>query len=260
MKQIKWVANLSMLFTEVPLLQRFELAQKNGFSNVEIQFPYELKIKDIQEALKKHELNLVMHNLPAGNWQLGDRGIACQKERQEEFIRGLDKALEYAQALGVKKLNCLSGIPSRQSNEKEVQATFIDNLEKAALALEKNNIQLLIEPINTIDVPGFYLSHPQRAFELVEQLKISTLKVQFDIYHAQKSQGNILETIEKNIQKIGHIQFADNPGRHEPGTGELQWEFIFSRLKKIGYDEYISAEYIPTKETSRTLKWMKDYS
>jgi hydroxypyruvate isomerase len=256
---MKFVANLSMLFTEVSLIERFQLAQLNGFEKVEVQFPYSLSIEEIQIELQKNQLQMVLHNLPAGNWQIGDRGIACQKERQQEFLEGLERAVEYATALGVQKLNCLSGIKSNNTPHQEAKAIFLDNLKVAAKFLATSKIELLIEPINTIDIPGFFLSKPEQAFDYLDELKIDNLKVQYDIYHAQKSQGNVIETIQKNMNKIGHIQFADNPGRHEPGTGELNWPFIFKSIEQFGYDQYIAAEYIPSQTTEKTLEWLKDY-
>ena len=256
---MQFVANLSMLFTEVPLIERFQLAKFNGFERIEIQFPYSLSIEEIQRELKQNQLQMVLHNLPAGNWHLGDRGIACQKERQQEFLEGLERAVEYATALGVQKLNCLSGIKNSNAQHQETKDIFFDNIRKAAKTLAQSNIELLIEPINAIDIPNFFLSKPDQAFNYLEELKIDNLKVQYDIYHAQRSQGNLIETIQKNIKKIGHIQFADNPGRHEPGTGELNWQFIFKSIEQLGYDQYIAAEYIPSKTTEKTLEWLKDY-
>ena len=255
---MQFAANLSMLFTEVELIKRFQLAKKNGFQLVEVQFPYSLSIDQLKNEINEQKLQLVLHNLPAGNWQAGDRGIACQKERQQEFLEGLEMAIEYANALGVKKLNCLSGIQAKNSTDEKTQEIFCENLIIAAKQLKPFNIELLIEPINTIDIPGFYLSKPSQAFQLVQDLNIENLKVQYDIYHAQKSEGNIVETIRKNIHQIGHIQFADNPGRHEPGTGELNWGFIFNKIKELGYDQYLAAEYIPSQLTENTFNWLKD--
>ncbi|OGP74772.1 MAG: hydroxypyruvate isomerase [Deltaproteobacteria bacterium RBG_16_49_23] len=255
----KFSANLTMLFNEVDFLDRFEWAAKTGFKGVEYLFPYAWKKEQLVGQLNKHDLVQVLHNLPAGNWQAGERGIACLPGREGEFQDGVGTAIEYAKALGCPRLNCLVGkLPQGVSSEKVRQA-LVDNLRFAAGALEKEGIRLLIEPLNDQDIPGFYLVHIRDTLRLFEEVDRSNLYLQYDIYHMQIMEGNLTKTILSNLARIGHIQVADIPGRHEPGTGEINFTNLFRFVDEAGYDGWIGCEYIPAGKTEDGLKWIKPY-
>ncbi|QWE13443.1 hydroxypyruvate isomerase [Polynucleobacter sp. AP-Titi-500A-B4] len=253
----QFAANLTMLFTEAPFLERFERASKAGFKAVEFLFPYAFSATEIKELLERNQLKLVLHNLPAGDWDAGERGIACHPDRVDEFRNGVTKAIEYAKVLGVQQLNCLAGKTPEGVDQKVLHATFVENLRFAAAELKKANLNLLIEPINTFDIPGFFLSTTKQAGEVLAEVGASNLLIQYDIYHAQRMEGELANTIEKNLSKIGHIQLADNPGRNEPGTGEINYAYLFNFLDRIGYQGWIGCEYKPASSTEAGLGWIK---
>ena len=257
----KFAANLTMLFNEVPFLDRFEHAAKAGFSAVEFLFPYAFAASDIKARLNAHQLTLVLHNLPAGDWDAGERGIACLPGREEEFRAGVSKAIEYANALGVTQLNCLAGKAPTGVAEAQLRKTFVANLKFAAAQLHKAGLRLLIEPINTFDIPGFYLNRTVQALEILDEVasdgKTENAFVQYDMYHAQRMEGELAATMQKHLARIGHIQLADNPGRNEPGTGEINYPFLFAHLDRIGYSGWIGCEYKPKGETAAGLGWLK---
>ena len=253
----QFAANLTMLFNEVPFLERFEKANKAGFKAVEFLFPYPFAATEIKQKLDQYQLKLVLHNLPAGDWDAGERGIACLPDRQAEFREGVSKAIEYAKALGVNQLNCLAGKAPAGADLKILHSTFVENLRYAAQELKKANIRLLIEPINTFDIPGFFLNTTKQAMNILEEVASDNLFVQYDIYHAQRMEGELANTIEKNLAKIGHIQLADNPGRNEPGTGEINYAYLFKFLDRIGYQGWIGCEYKPATTTAAGLGWIK---
>jgi hydroxypyruvate isomerase len=251
----KFAANLSMLFTEVEFLDRFELAAKAGFTAVEFLFPYAWPAEVIRERLQSNHLTLVLHNLPAGNWEAGERGIACLPDRVDEFRQGVHKAVQYAQALGVKQLNCLAGKAPAGIAADELQQTLVDNLRYAAQTLRAAGLNLLIEPINTFDIPGFYLNRTSQAIAILDEVGADNAFVQYDLYHAQRMEGELAATVEKNLKRIGHIQLADNPGRNEPGTGEMNYSYLFKHLQRIGYQGWIGCEYKPATSTQAGLGW-----
>ena len=253
----KFAANLTMLFTEVPFLDRFQLAAKAGFKAVEFLFPYAYKAEDIKQKLDVHQLTLVLHNLPAGNWDAGDRGMACDPQRVDEFKAGVPLAIEYALALGVKQLNCLAGKTPAGVSDSALRSTLVSNLKFAAAAFQNKGLRLLIEPINHFDIPGFYLNRTAQAVALLDEVGAANAFVQYDIYHAQRMEGELAATVEKYLPRIGHIQLADNPGRHEPGTGEINYPFLFAHLDRIGYAGWIGCEYKPATTTEAGLHWMK---
>ncbi len=255
----RFSANLSMLFTDVPFLDRIERAAKTGFGAVEVQFPYEFPAVRIRERLEASAIPMVLHNLPAGNWAAGDRGIACDPARQSEFRDGLAIAIEYAQALGVEQLNCLAGRPAQGSAESEIRRTFVGNVQFAAEALRPAGLTLLIEPVNSRDVPGFWLDSVAKALGVIEETGADNVRLQFDIYHAQRSGGEIAGTLNANLGRIGHIQFADNPGRNEPGTGELNFDYLFGLIDRLGYAGWVGAEYLPAAGTEAGLAWLAKY-
>jgi len=253
----KFAANLSMLFTEHPFLDRFERAARAGFTAVEFLFPYEFEVDEIKRRLDANRLELVLHNLPAGDWAAGERGIACLPDRVAEFRDGVATAIRYAKALGVPRLNCLAGKAPAGVGDAVVRETFVANLRFAAAALKEVGIRLLIEPINTFDIPGFYLSRTAQALALIDEVGSDNLFVQYDIYHAQRMEGELIATMTRQLARIGHIQLADNPGRHEPGTGEIAYERVFAALERIGYDGWIGCEYKPATTTEAGLHWLE---
>ncbi len=253
----KFAANLTMLFTEVPFLDRFARAENAGFKAVEFLFPYAYSVEDIRQRLDTHGLQLVLHNLPAGDWEAGERGIACHPDRVSEFRDGVAKAITYATALSVKQVNCLAGKSPAGVAEDVLRKTFVENLRFAAAELKKADLRLLIEPINTFDIPGFYLNRTLQAVSILDEVGADNAFVQYDIYHAQRMEGELAATIQKHLIRIGHIQLADNPGRNEPGTGEISYTYLFAHLDRIGYDGYIGCEYKPATTTEEGLNWLK---
>jgi hydroxypyruvate isomerase len=253
----QFAANLTMLFNEVPFLERFERAARAGFQAVEFLFPYDFKAQEIRARLDAHGLSLVLHNLPAGDWAGGERGIACHPDRVQEFRDGVQRAVEYAQALGVKQLNCLAGKVPTGVDAATARRTFVDNLRFAAPVLEKAGLKLLIEPINHFDSPGFFLTRSDQAIAILDEVAAPNAFLQYDIYHAQREEGEIAATLQRLMPRIGHIQLADNPGRNEPGTGELNWAFLFAHIDRLGYAGHIGCEYKPATTTEAGLGWMQ---
>jgi hydroxypyruvate isomerase len=256
----RFAANLTMLFNEVDFLARFEAAARAGFSGVEYLFPYAFSADELAKQLKVHQLTQVLHNLPAGNWDKGERGIAILPDRVDEFREGVETAIGYAKALNCPQVNCLAGLVPDGVDAKVLNDTFVDNLKFAASALKAEGIKLLIEPINTRDIPKFYLTNTAQAVALINAVGSDNLFVQYDIYHMQIMEGDLAPTIESNLRHIAHIQLADTPGRHEPGTGEINYPFLFRHLDEIGYGGWIGCEYKPEKTTPEGLGWFAPYA
>jgi hydroxypyruvate isomerase len=250
-------ANLSMLFPELPFLDRLAAAARARFKAVEFWFPYDYAARDIKQRLDDNGLKLVLYNLPAGDWEAGERGIACNPGRIDEFRTGVARAVDYAQVLGVKQLNCLAGKAPAGVTPQVLRETFISNLSHAATALQAAGLRLLIEPINTWDIPGFYLNRTDQAVAILDAVGADNAFVQYDIYHAQRMEGELAATLQKHLLRIGHIQLADNPGRNEPGTGEINFPFLFAHLDRIGYNGWIGCEYKPTTTTEAGLAWLE---
>lgn len=248
-------ANLTMLFNEVPFMDRFEAAAKAGFKAVEFLFPYAYDADEIRQQLDRNGLALVLHNLPAGNWDAGERGIACHPDRVAEFREGVSQAIHYATALGVPQVNCLAGKAPAGVTDAVLRKTMIENLRYAADELKKEGLRLLVEPINTFDIPGFYVSRTAQALDILDEVDADNAYVQYDIYHAQRMEGELAATMQKHLSRIGHIQLADNPGRNEPGTGEINYAFLFAHLDRIGYQGWIGCEYKPATTTEAGLGW-----
>ena len=251
----RFAANLTMMFTEVPFLDRFERAARAGFHAVEFLFPYGHPAEEIRQRLSEHRLELVLHNLPAGNWEAGERGIACHPDRVAEFREGVSRAIAYAGVLGVKQLNCLAGKAPAGVGESGLRRTFVENLGHAAAALKAAGIRLLVEPINTFDIPGFYLNRTAQAVSILDEVGAANAFLQYDVYHAQRMEGELAATIQRHLPRIGHIQVADNPGRNEPGTGEINYSFLFAQLDRMGYAGWIGCEYRPATTTEAGLGW-----
>ena len=256
----KFNANLTMLFNEEPFLDRFQAAAEAGFKGVEYLFPYAFAKDALAERLVKHGLVQVLHNLPAGNWEGGERGIACHPDRVGEFQDGVGRAIEYATTLGCKQVNCLAGIAPAGVDADKVHETFVANLRFAASKLKEAGIRLLVEPINTFDIPGFYLNRTAQAIALIEEVGSPNLWLQHDVYHMQRMEGELANTLERQLPRIAHIQIADTPGRHEPGSGEINYAWLFRHIDRIGYTGWIGCEYLPAEGTHAGLGWMKALS
>jgi hydroxypyruvate isomerase len=252
----RFAANLSMLFTEVSFIDRFAAAARAGFRAVECQFPYAESAETIAAQLHEHDLQMVLHNLPAGDWAAGERGIACHPDRVAEFRQGVVQAIDYATTLGCPQLNCLAGIAPAGVPEDVVRDTFIANLRFAASEMKAVGLRLLVEPINTFDIPGFYVSRTDQALELIDAVGADKLCLQYDVYHAQRMEGELANTLVRYLSRIAHIQIADNPGRHEPGTGEINYAWLFRHLDAIGYQGWVGCEYKPETTTEAGLGWM----
>ena len=255
----KFAANLTMLYNEVDFLERFAAAAKDGFKGVEYLFPYPYSSAQLAEHLHQHKLTQVLHNLPAGDWGKGERGIAVLPDRVGEFQDGVGRAIEYATAPGCKQVNCLAGIAPQGVDPGKLRELFVANLKFAAAKLQQAGIRLLIEPINTFDIPGFYLNRTQQALDLIAEVGSDNLFVQYDIYHMQRMEGELANTIARNLARIAHLQIADNPGRNEPGTGEINYPFLFGFIDRSGYDGWIGAEYKPAGATRAGLGWLEPY-
>ncbi|MBL8342666.1 MAG: hydroxypyruvate isomerase [Rubrivivax sp.] len=253
----KFAANLTMLFNEVPFLDRFERAARAGFEAVEFLFPYAHPAPEIRAHLQANGLQLVLHNLPAGDWDAGERGIACLPGREAEFRAGVGRAIDYAHALGVTQLNCLAGKAPAGATESDLRRTLVRNLRDAAAALQAAGLKLLVEPINTYDIPGFFLSRSGPTLALLDEVGADNLYLQYDIYHMQRMEGELAATLSAQLPRIAHIQLADNPGRHEPGSGEIHYPFLFAHLDRIGYAGWIGCEYKPAAGTEAGLGWMR---
>ncbi len=253
----QFAANLTMLFNEHEFLDRFEAAAKAGFKAVEFLFPYAYPVAELQKRLKANGLKLVLHNLPAGNGDAGDRGLACEPKRVDEFRAGVARGIEYGTALGVPHLNCLAGKAPAGVDAAALRSTFVANLRFAAAEFKKAKLNLLIEPINRFDIPGFYLNTTAQAVSILDEVGADNAYVQYDIYHAQRMEGELANTLSAQLPRIGHIQLADNPGRNEPGTGEINYAFLFKHLDRIGYQGWIGCEYKPAARTEDGLGWIQ---
>ena len=253
----KFAANLTMLFTEHDFLDRFAAARQAGFTAVEYLFPYDYPRQELADRLRAHHLKQVLHNLPAGDWAAGERGIACHPDRVQEFRAGVDRAIAYANALDCPQLNCLAGKLPQGVTREEAHATLVANLRYAAGELAAAGIRLLVEPINPFDIPGFFLTRTDQAIALMDEVGSDNLFLQYDIYHAQRTEGELAATMQKHLARIGHVQLADNPGRNEPGTGEINYGFLFRHLDAIGFKGWIGCEYKPRTTTLAGLGWIQ---
>ena len=255
----KFSANLSMMFQEVPFMERFAAAAKAGFKAVEFMFPYDYPLADLKDTLSSNGLDLVLINLPAGDFASGERGIAGNPARQSEFRAGVDRAIEYAQGLGVKQVNCLVGKTWSDVPMVEQRRAMVENLRFAAEALAAKNIRLLVEPLNSRDVPGFFLDTTTKVFSILDEVAHPNAYLQYDVYHAQRMEGELTGILKENLPRISHIQIADNPGRHQPGTGEINYHWLLAEFLAMGYTGYIGLEYVPMPDSVGSLGWLRDY-
>ncbi len=256
----RFAANLTMLFNELPFMERFKAARDAGFDAVEYLFPYAYDKQDLVQALQQNQLQQVLHNLPPGDWDAGERGIACHPGRQEEFREGVARGIAYASALQCPRVNCLAGKLPEGVARADALKVLVDNLRYAADELGKAGIRLLIEPINHFDMPGFLINTTAQALEVLDAVGSDNLLIQYDIYHAQRMEGELAATMQKHLKRIGHMQLADNPGRHEPGSGEINYAFLFKHLDAIGYQGWIGCEYKPATTTTAGLGWRKPFT
>lgn len=253
-----FAANLSMLFTEHPFLERFNRAAAVGFRAVEFLFPYEFDAAAIVRELRRNGLTQVLFNLPAGDFAAGDRGMANDPRRVEEFRSGVARGLAIAAELECGRLNCLAGLRLTDVSDETQLATLVDNLRYAADAAAAAGVLQVVEPLNAFDAPGYLLPTPDAGFAVVERADHPNLKLQYDVYHAQRMSGNLTATIADRVGQIGHIQIADSPDRHEPGTGEINYPFVFRAIDATGYDGWVSLEYRPRESTESSLAWLSE--
>lgn len=251
----KIAANLTMLFTEYPFLERFRRAADAGFSAVEFQFPYEHDAHDIANELRRNGLELVLYNLPAGDWAAGDRGIAAIYDRQDEFRQGVSTAIEYARVLQPPRINCLAG---SAPDTPESDLALLQNVRFAAGELAPLHIELTLEPVNTHDVKDFALPTTRAAVDLIAELELDNLGLQYDVYHSIRMGEDPFEIIADLGDQISHIQVADVPGRHQPGTGDVDFGRLFRMIDDSGYTGWVALEYIPDGPTEDGFGRLKD--
>jgi hydroxypyruvate isomerase len=255
----RFAANLSMMFTDVPFLQRFERAAAAGFRAVEFLFPYDYSAAEVTQAARAVGVEVVLFNTLPGDWAKGERGLAAQPGREGEFRAGVAKALEYADVLGCRQIHAMAGLAVEGADRAAMRATYLENLRHAAEAAAKTGVTVLIEPINTRDIPGFFLNHTEAAAAIIAEVAAPNLKLQFDIYHRQIMQGDLTPAIETHLNLTAHMQIADTPGRNEPGTGEINYPFLFEAIDRLGYSGWIGCEYRPKGETEAGLAWFRRY-
>ncbi|MDF0546302.1 hydroxypyruvate isomerase family protein [Sphingobium sp. H39-3-25] len=255
---VKLAANLSMMFTEMPFLDRFEAAAQAGFTAVEFLFPYDFPVEEISSRVSAHDLTVALFNLPAGDWAAGERGLGALNDRIDEFRSGVVTALDYARALHVTRLHLMAGKPD--GDRAAARSTLVDSIRFAADAVVSDGIDILLEPINTrVDMPGYFYDTSAAGVAVIEEAARPNVKLQYDVYHMQIMEGDLARSIERLLPCIGHIQIAGNPGRGEPGTGEINYPWLLDRIDAIGYDGFIGCEYKPVGNTADGLGWAKPY-
>lgn len=259
---IRLAANLSMLFTEHKFIERFSAAAAAGFRGVEYLFPYEFEANELRAALDKNKLTQVLFNLPPGNWEAGERGLASLPGREQEFRDSVTQGIHYAEALNCPQVHAMAGLmPADATDEvcEEYLMTYVKNLRYAAGKLAKVGKTLLIEPINGRDMPGFFLQRQAQAADILARVGADNLRVQFDIYHCQITEGDLIRNLEAQFPHIGHIQVAGVPERHEPDSGEVNYPSILSHLDSLGYQGWVGCEYRPAGSTRAGLRWGEEY-
>lgn len=255
----KLVANLSFLFLEKPFMERFAEVKNAGLKRVEFMFPYDYNLDEIDFQLKTHDLEFVLFNLPAGDWDSGERGIAVDPRRQDEFRTGVAQAIDVARKFKVKQVNCLVGKERPDIPREEQRSTLIQNILYAAEQLQTEGIRLLLEPLNHLDTPGFFLNTTDDVLKLIAEVNHENVYLQYDVYHAAREGEDILKVLHEALPKIGHIQIADNPGRHQPGSGSIEYKSFFSALKEVGYSYAVAMEYVPDPSTVTSLEWINNF-
>ncbi|MFQ3623883.1 MAG: 2-oxo-tetronate isomerase [Acetobacteraceae bacterium] len=255
----KFAANLSMMFADSPFLDRFARAAAAGFRAVEFLFPYDYSAGEVTQAARAAGVEVVLFNTVPGDWAKGERGIAALPGRETEFRTGVAKALEYADALGCRQIHAMAGLVPEGGDREAMRRTYLANLAEASAMAAKSGVSVLIEPINTRDIPGFFLNRTEEAAGVIAEVGAPNLKLQFDIYHRQVMQGDLLPAIEAHLPLIAHMQVADTPGRNEPGTGEINYPFLFAAIDRLGFTGWIGCEYRPKGDTEAGLGWFAPY-
>ncbi|SEG79332.1 2-oxo-tetronate isomerase [Marinobacterium lutimaris] len=255
----RFAANLSMLFTELPFLERFEAASGAGFDAVEYLFPYDYPADEIKQRLDAHNLEQVLFNAPPGDWSTGERGLACLPGREDEFAEGIEQAIAYAGVLGNLLIHVMAGIVGEGVSLEQAQARYIANMRYAAQQAGKQGLRLMIEPINNRDMPGYLVNYPNQAKMLIEEIGEGNVGLQLDLYHCQMMQGRVTQTMQELFMLTEHVQIAGVPGRHEPDVGELNYPYILKQLDELGYRGSVGCEYIPQGLTQSGLSWMDAY-
>ena len=254
----RFAANLTTLFTEHSFFERFSAASQAGFRAVEFLFPYEFHAVELANRLADENLHQALFNLPPGNWQSGERGIAALSGRQSEFLEGVDQALEYARVLNCPTLNVMAGIPTGETSHFEALEVYIENLSIACDLASKQSITIVIEPLNTRDVPGYLFSNTDQASQIIEKVGCENIGLQLDLYHCQIMEGDLEVRIKKLANVIKHIQIAGVPTRNEPDTGEINYPHLFKIIDDLGYNGWIGCEYNPRGSTLCGLGWLQE--
>jgi hydroxypyruvate isomerase len=252
-------ANISTLFKEVPFLDRFAAAARSGFRAVEYQYPYEWLPNDIASRARSAGVEVVLHNMPRGDTERGEHGTACLPGREQRFRDDLERAIEYARAVQCRQLHCMAGVAPAGVDRAQVHATYVANLKHAADRLRAEGMRLLIEPLSAKTVAGCFLTGSTQAARVLEEVGAGNAFIQYDLFHMQLMEGNLSETMERLLARIGHIQLADVPARQEPGTGELNFDFLLRHIDRLGYSGWIGCEYNPAGDTVEGLKWARPY-
>ena len=252
-------ANVSLLFPQVDFLERFDAAAGAGFRYVEYQFPYAWGASEVAERARAAGVEVVLHNLPGGDFGKGDRGLACLPERRSEFRDGVGRAIEYARAVGCPRLNCLAGVVADEAPRARHFDTLVDNLRYAAGMLRAEGMRLMLEACNRRSVPGFFVATSREALAALDAAGADNAFLQYDMFHMQIMEGDLARTIDRLLPRIGHMQLADVPDRHEPGSGEINFPFLLAHIDRLGYAGWIGCEYNPRGDTVEGLKWAKPY-
>lgn len=255
----RFAANLSFLYTERDFLDRFAAASKDGFRAVEFLFPYEHPATEVASRLKDNGLKQVLFNMPPGDWGKGERGTAALPGREQEFRDAIAKALEFAAVLDCSQVHVMAGLAAPGADRAAMRRTYVENLRYAAGEAAKQGVNVLIEPINTGDIPGFFLNRQDEAHAILADVGVPNLKVQMDLYHCQIVEGDVTTKIRRYIGNVGHFQIAGVPGRHEPNVGEMNYPYLFSVIDELGFEGWIGCEYRPKVNTTTGLGWINAY-
>lgn len=256
---LRFTANLTMLFNELPFLERFDAAARAGFRGAEFKDPFSCSKADVVAAVRDSGLEPVLFNMPAGDWDNGERGIGALPGREQEVRDGVALSIEYALALGTRTINMLGGKPPKDADRGLVRRVFVDNLRYAATELKKHGLRLVIEPVNTYDSPGVFLTRTEQAVEIIRDVGADNLGIEYDVYQAQLMEGDLTNTLTKHMARIWHMQVADVPSRAEPGTGEIHYEHVLGVIDRLGYQGWIGCDYKPSTTTLASFRWMRNW-
>ena len=256
---LEFAPNIGMLFQEIPFLDRFEACRKAGFTTIEFPFPYAYSPEELHSRLSENHLDLLLFDFPAGDWVAGERGFAADPDKIDIFREGVEQAIGYAAKLNVKKLTCIVGKRLAKFTYAEQWSLLVKNLQFACDRIGRYGITLLCEIFNEEDHPNFFLTRTHQAMDLLAAVRRNNCLIQYDVYHMQKIEGNLTDTVRRHLDSIGHIQIADVPGRHQPGTGEINYRFFIGALERMGYSGWVGLEYIPDGSTLESLKWLEAF-